>query len=111
MPIREPAELHELLFVRQRLVVADVEPRMRVDVDPHAASLREAERRPAYERGDRPREVVVQARQRDVGRRIRVVDRMYLVVAHDRLSKVDLPAEERVDDLGDRYALLPLLGR
>ena len=66
----------------------------------------EAERAPLQQRLDRPREVVVQARERDVGRRVGVVDRVDLVAAHQALARVELPAEERVDQAADRQHLV-----
>ena len=47
----------------------------------------------------------MQARQRDVGRGVRVVDRMHLGAADERLARVELPAEERVHEPRDRHDL------
>jgi hypothetical protein len=66
--------------------VGDLEPRQRVDVDAHAPLLCKAERAPAHESGHCPREVIVQARQGDVRRSIRVVDREHLALSDDRLA-------------------------
>ena len=76
--VGEPAVLAELLFVRQIDAVADLEPGLRLDVDAHAPLLGETERAPANERRHRPRKVVVQARHRDIGRGVGVVDREHL---------------------------------
>jgi hypothetical protein len=53
----------------------------------------------------------VQARQGDVGRRIRIVDREDVVASHERLARVELPAEEGVDELRDRHDLVSLFRR
>src|SRR4051794_40950795 len=88
----------ELLGVGQVVAVTDLEVGARVLVDAHPAALDRAERAPADERLDRPREVVVQRRERDVRRRVRVVDRIDDAVLHERLARVELPAEERVHE-------------
>src|SRR5205814_9990043 len=59
----------------------------------------------------RPREVVVQRRECDVGRRVRVVDRIGNAVLDDRLAGVELPAEERVHEPRDADDLIAELGR
>jgi hypothetical protein len=84
--VAEAAVRAELLLVGEVVAVPDLEPRTRLDVESHRPGVGEAERAPADERRDRPGEVVVQARQRDVRRRVRVVDRVHLTVAHDRLA-------------------------
>ena len=53
----------------------------------------------------------MQARQRDVGRRVRVVDRRGDAVLDDRLARVELPAEERVHEPADRHHLVAGRGR
>ena len=53
----------------------------------------------------------MEARQRDVGRGVRVVDRVRHAVLDDRLARVELPAEERVDEPADRHDLVAELGR
>ena len=92
----------ELLLVGEVLAVADLEVAPGVEVQPRLAAGDRAERAPLQQRAHRPREVVVQARQRDVGRRVGVVDRVRLGAAHERLAGVELPAEERVDQPRDR---------
>ena len=81
----------ELLLVGEVLAVADLEVVAACLVDPHPPAGRRAERRPADERLHRPREVVVQARQRDVGRGVRVVDReatpSLTIVSHELNSQ------------------------
>src|SRR5829696_446868 len=109
--VGETAVALELLLVRERLVVADLEVVACRLVDRHRPFRRDAERRPPHERLHRPREVVVQRRQRDVGRRVRVVDRVRDTVLHDRLARVELPAEERIHEPRDRHDLVPELRR
>ena len=53
----------------------------------------------------------MQARQRDVGRGVRIVDGVDLAAAHDRLARVELPAEERVDRARDGHDLVALFRR
>ena len=108
--VGEPPVLRQLLLVGQVLAVADLEVVPGRLVDPHLPPGRRAERRPADERADRPREVVVQARQGDVRRRVRVVDRRGDAVLDDRLAGVELPAEERVHEPADRHDLVAGLG-
>src|SRR5207253_2059180 len=67
----------ELLLVR-KLAVADLEVGTRTLAGPGRAAADRAKRRPADEGADRPGEVVVEADQRHVGRRVRVVDRVRL---------------------------------
>ena len=109
--VRELAVLRELLLVGEVVAVAPHEVVARVLVDEHLAAGHGAERGPADERLDRPREVVVQRGERDVRRRVRVVDRVRDPVLHDRLARVELPAEERVDEPRDRDHLLAELRR
>ena len=52
----------------------------------------------------------MQARQRDVRRGVRVVDRGGDAVLDDRLARVELPAEERVHEPADRHDLVAGLG-
>src|SRR5207237_753899 len=99
---------HYLLLT---LIFADYEVSALILFDRHQTPGDDAEGTPLDERLDRPREVVVQARQRDVGRRVRVVDRMHLAAADERLARVEVPAEERVHEAGDRHDLPPGLGR
>ncbi len=109
--VRQPAVRGELLFVAEILAVADLEVASRGEVYPRPAPGDQAERAPLQQRLHRPREVVVQARQRNVGRGVRVVDRMDLIAAHQALARVELPVEERVDKPADRQHLLAQLGR
>ena len=74
--VGEAPVLGELLLVGEVVAVADLEVVARALVDPHRPAGDGAERRPANEREQRPREVVVEARQGDVGRGVRVVDRV-----------------------------------
>ena len=108
--VRELPVALELLPVRE-VRVRDLEVRARPLVDPRGPPGDAAERRPAHERADRPREVVVQRGHGDVGRRVRVVDRVRLRPAHDRLARVELPAEEGVHEPRDRHDLSSEPGR
>ena len=101
----------ELLRVGEVLAVADLEVAAGVEVEPRLAAGDDAERAPLQQRAHRPREVVVEARDRDVGRRVGVVDRVGVVAADQRLAGVELPAEERVDEPADREHLVADLGR
>src|SRR4051794_33958753 len=92
--VRELPVLRELLLVRQLVAVADGEVIAGVLADPHRTPGDGAERRPLDERLDRPREVVVQRRERNVRGRVRVVDRKDVGSLHERLARVELPAEE-----------------
>src|SRR4051795_8354775 len=74
--LRQGAVPVELLRVREVVAVADLEVGARVLVDSHPPPDDGAEHRPADEGCDCPRKVVVQRRERDVGRRVRVVDRV-----------------------------------
>ena len=99
----------ELVLVR-KLGVADLEVVRGRLVDASAARDG-AERAPGDEGPDRPREVVVEAHERDVGRRVRIVDQGRLIALDDHLAGVELPAEERVDEPADRLHLAVQLGR
>ena len=100
--VREAAVRLELLRVRQVVAVADREVAPGVQVEPRLPARDDAEQAPLHERADRPREVVVQARQPDVRAGVRVVDREDVVTADEALAGVELPAEERVDEPPDR---------
>jgi hypothetical protein len=65
--VGEPAIAGQLLLVRQVLAIADLEVVPHVEVDPRRAVRDDAEHAPAQQRLHRPREVVVQARDRHVG--------------------------------------------
>src|SRR5207244_10522695 len=101
----------ELLAVAEVVTVADVEVPARVLIDARQAPANSTEDAPANERAHRPGEVVVQTDQRDVGRGVRVVDRVDLVASDDRLARVELPPEECVDELRDRDNLVADLWR
>ena len=62
--------------------------------------------RPAHQRLDRPREVVVQRGDGHVRAGVRVVDRVDLVAGHEHLAGVELPVEEGVHDPADRRRLV-----
>ena len=65
--IGQPAVGGELLLVGQVVAVADLEVTTAVEVELRAATGHEAEGGPLQERLHRPWEVVVKARQRDIG--------------------------------------------
>src|SRR5215211_3293489 len=100
--VREAPVRGHHVVVGEILAVADGELVGRRLVDAHRASAREAEERPLDERGDRPREVVVQARERHVRGCVRVVDRIDDAVLDDRFGRVELPAEEGVHEPAER---------
>src|SRR5437016_10555181 len=89
--VREPAVFAELLPIREVAAVADIEVAALVLVDHHPPPADDAEETPLDERLHRPREVVVQTRERDVGGSIRVIDRMYPRAADEVLARVELP--------------------
>ena len=109
--VGQPAIGGELVLVAEVVAVADLEVAARVEVELRPAPGDQAERAPLEQRLHRPREVVVQARERDVRGGIRVVDRMDLVAADQALARVELPPEERVDEPADRQHLVAELGR
>ena len=109
--VGELAVLHELLLVRRDRRGRRRRSSRACSARSHSAVGRRAERAPLDERLHRPREVVVQRRQRDVRRRVRVVDRMHLAALDERLARVELPAEERVHEPRDRHDLAPDLRR
>ena len=96
--VGESAVLAQLLVVGEVLSVADGEVLPGVEVDAHRPAGDDAERGPAQQSTHRPREVVVQRGNRNVGRGVRVVDRRRLAVLDDRLARVELPPEERVHE-------------
>src|SRR3954452_12038723 len=104
--VGQPAVGGELLLVRQVVAVADLEVAARVEVEAGRAAGHDAEHRPLHQGAHRPREVVVQARERDVRAGVGVVDRVDVAAAHERLAGVELPAEERVDEPPYRDDLL-----
>ena len=108
--VGEAAIFGELLLVREVFAIADREVVPGRLVDPHPAAGRRAERGPAHERTDRPREVVMQAGEGDVRGGVGVVDRRGDPVLDDRLARVELPAEEGVHEPADRDDLVARLG-
>ncbi len=103
--IGEPRVVLQFLFVRQIVAIAHFEVPLHRHLYLHRPVRDRAEQRPLDQRLDRPREVVVEARQRDVGARVRVVDREDLAVLDQGLAGVELPQEERVDETADRHDL------
>ena len=104
--VGQPAVGAQLLLVGQVGPVGDVEVPAGVQVQPRPAAGGRAEDRPPDERLDRPREVVVQAGQRDVRAGVGVVDRVDDAVPDQGLAGVELPAEEGVDQPADGDRLL-----
>ena len=100
----------ELLAVRHVLRGGDLVERLPVERRAHRPLRRRAEERPADVRLHQPREVAVQRRDLRVGARVREVDRVPDAVLAQRLARVEVPAEERVDRQRDVAQELRLLG-
>ena len=97
----------QLLPVGQARLVGDGEVAVGLQVEPGPAPRHQREDGPLDQGLHRPGEVVVQAGQGDVGAGVGVVDGVDVAAGDQGLAGVELPPEERVDQLPDRHHLEP----
>ena len=96
----------QLAVVGQAGLVRDGEEPLGLQVQAGLAPADQGEHAPLDQGLHGPGEVVVQASQGDVGAGVGVVDGVHLVAGDQRLARVELPLEERVDQPADRHHLV-----
>ena len=103
--IGEPGVGVQLLGVGRAGLIGDREEPVGLQVQLGPSAGHQREHTPFDQCLDRPGKVVVQAGQRQVRAGVGVVDRVDLAAGHQRLARVELPPEERVDQPPNRHHL------